>query len=92
MNIVLDSCNGLNDVRIQNSPMKPEVIPGMILALSCKSIIFNVEVKSRTEDKQLFFGEVIDSGPGSIEKIGLSIGDKVTFTEYNICYLSLSQN
>jgi len=88
MNIILDSCSGLKNVTIQNSPMQPEIIPRMILALSCKSITFNVEVKSRTEDKQLFFGEVIESELEHIEKCGLSIGDEITFTKENICYIS----
>jgi len=84
--IELDICNGLDNIRIQDSGQKPDITSGMVVALCHKGIPFNVEIKTTTEDRNIFFGAVIKSDPGHLESCGLSVGDSIKFIVENICY------
>jgi hypothetical protein len=84
--IELDICNGLDNITFAGSNVRPDVEPGMVVALCHKNIPFKVEVITTSEDKKNCTGVVAEFKIGDLEGCNLKPGDIIEFSEENICY------
>lgn len=84
--IELDKCNGLDNISISGTNIRPKVSQGMIVALSHKGIPFDVKIKAISEDKVNFTGRVVETDNDVLAECNLNQDDIIKFTEENICY------
>jgi hypothetical protein len=87
-NCKFDKCDGLKNIVMAGSGKKPEIIPGMKLALCINKVLIDVETMSMSENKSRFVGKVLEIGKGIDNECTLSVGDSVSFTIENIAHLS----
>jgi hypothetical protein len=86
-NIKFDRCDGLKNIVMAGSGKRPDIIPGMKLALCINKILIDIETRSMSENKAIFVGKVLKIGTGIDKECTLEVGDNVSFTIENIAYL-----
>lgn len=86
--IDFDKCNGLDKIEELSSGKSPEMKVNMIVILQKNSIPVYVKIDSKGNFDDIYFGTIMKIGISEGDNFGLKVGEKVSFSRFNISAVS----